>query len=253
MHFGVEFPAVAVRFASQCRDAFFALILESRGDPSEVAPVELPALSARRATVEDLPSLRGLWQAAGLPWDQLDRFVTEFQVVPASVDSDVLIGAVGFLVEGGDGLLHSEAVVADEAADETRAALWRRVQIIGRNQGVHRIWTQEDAAYWATCGFKAAGPEALAACKGSFLDRSASWLWFEYPAPETVKARLDEQMAIWQATRTQEAAALQERIRHYRNLAVLVATVVIGIMIVMLSIIMRQHPEVMQRLLHGGK
>ena len=225
--------------------------LESSPFSGEVGPVEPPALSARRATVEDLAALRVLWQAAGLPWDQLDRFVTEFQVVPASDDS--MLGAVGFLVEGADALLHSESVAPGEQADEVRSALWRRVQIMGRNQGVHRIWTQEDAGYWSTCGFKVATAEPLGACKATFLDRAASWQVFEFPAPETVKARLDEQMAIWQATRAQEAEAMQERIRNFRNIAVLVATLVIGVMIIMLSVIMRQHPELMQRLLHGGK
>ncbi len=213
--------------------------------------METPALSARRATVEDLPSLRLLWQAAGLPWDQLDRFVTEFQVVPG--DEEALLGAIGFLVEGTDGLLHTESVTAGENADEIRASLWRRIQIIGRNQGVHRIWTQEDDPYWVTCGFLPASPERLAASPATFLDRTAAWHLFEFPAPEKVKARLDEQMAIWQATRAQEAEDLQQRIRNFRNIAVLVATVVVGVMIILLSIVMRQHPEVMQRLLHGGQ
>ena len=213
--------------------------------------MESPALSARRATVEDLAGLRVLWLAAGLPWDQLDRFVSEFQVVPGPEES--MLGAIGFLVEGADALLHSESVAPGEQADEVRAALWRRIQIMGRNQGVHRIWTQEDAAYWPTCGFNAASASVVEGCKATFVDRTAIWQIFEFPAPEMVKARLDEQMAIWQATRAQEAAAMQERIRNFRNLAVLIATLVIGGMIILLSILMRQHPEVMQRLLHGGK
>ncbi len=195
--------------------------------------------------------MRLLWQAAGLPWDQLDRFVTEFQVVPG--ESEELLGAIGFLVEGTDGLLHTESVTAAENADEIRASLWRRIQIIGRNQGIQRIWTQEDAPYWMTCGFSPASPERLGSTSATFLDRTASWQVFDIAAPEKVKARLDEQMAIWQATRSQEAEELQQRIRNFRNIAVLVATVVVGVMIVLLSIVMRQHPEVMQRLLHGGR
>jgi hypothetical protein len=213
--------------------------------------VEPPVLSARRATVEDLPALRLLWQAAGLPWDQLDRFVTEFQVVPG--DGETLLGAIGFLVEGTQGLLHTESVTDGESADEVRSALWRRIQIIGRNQGVHQVWTQEDAPFWVTCGFMPASPERLQATSATFLDRTAAWQVFEFAAPEKLKARVDEQMAIWQATRAQEAEELQQRIRNFRNVAVLVATVVVGVMIVLLSIVMRQHPEVMQRLLHGGR
>lgn len=58
-------------------------MLETRARPSHAGRVELPALNVRRATVEDLPALQVLWQQADLPWMELERFATEFQVVLA--------------------------------------------------------------------------------------------------------------------------------------------------------------------------
>ena len=60
----------------------------------------------RRATIDDLPALKSLWQSMNLPVPDLERRLTEFQV---AVDSgNTLIGAVGFQMAGKQGLVHSE-------------------------------------------------------------------------------------------------------------------------------------------------
>ncbi len=208
--------------------------------------MEPPALSARRATVEDLPALQALWQQAGLPWLELERFVTEFQVVPSEVDG-VLLAAIGLLVEGNDALLHTEALADSEQADELRATLWRRVQIVARNQGVQRLWTQEDADYWATGGFSKAAPATVAGATATFVDRSADWRVYELIDPDKAKHMVDEQMAIWQAERAQEAEALQDKIRAFRTVAFGLAIVVTLAALGMLLYIGMRHPEIFRR------
>jgi N-acetylglutamate synthase-like GNAT family acetyltransferase len=207
--------------------------------------VEPPALSARRATVEDLPALQALWQQAGLPWLELERYVTEFQVVPAEVDG-TLLGAVGLLVEGNDALLHTEAVAVTgaEQADELRATLWRRVQIVARNQGVQRLWTQEDADYWQASGFSKAAPATVAGATATFVDKSAEWRICELIDPDKAKHLVDEQMAIWQAARAQEAEALQDTIRVFRTTAFGVAIMVTLVALGMLFYIGMRRPEI---------
>ena len=220
--------------------------------------MELPALSARRATVEDLPALQALWQIGGLPAEELEKFLTEFQVVPGEGEG-VLLGAIGLMVEGNDALLHSEALVpGDEGdggdqSDAIRAALWRRLQIIARNQGIHRLWTQEDADYWRTGGFGAAPAETVSAATAAFVDKTATWLVCELIDPAKAKQLVTEQMAIWHATRTQEADELQGKIRAFRNASLLIVAVVVVLMIGMVVFVLRQRPEILQRLLHGGR
>ena len=214
--------------------------------------MELPALSARRATVEDLPALQALWQIGGLPADELEKFLTEFQVVPGEGEG-VLLGAIGLMVEGNDALLHSEALVPGDEGDEIRAALWRRLQIVARNQGIHRLWTQEDADYWRTGGFGAAPAETVSAATVAFVDKTATWLVCDLIDPAKAKQLVTEQMAIWHATRTQEADELQGKIRAFRNASILVAAVVVVLMIGMVVFVLRQRPEILQRLLHGGR
>ncbi len=214
--------------------------------------MELPALSARRATVEDLPALQALWQIGGLPADELEKFLTEFQVV-AGEGEGVLLGAIGLMVEGNDALLHSEALAPGDEGDEIRAALWRRLQIVARNQGIHRLWTQEDADYWRTGGFGAVPAETVSAATAAFVDKTSTWLVCDLIDPAKAKQLVTEQMAIWHATRTQESDELQGKIRTFRNASLLIAAVVVVLMIGMVVFVLRQRPEILQRLLHGGR
>lgn len=214
--------------------------------------MESPALSARRATIEDLPALQALWQRAGLPWQELEAYVAEFLVVTRD-DGAELLAALGLLVEHNDALLHPEALAETEDADELRAALWRRVQILARNQGIQRLWTQEDADYWRTVGFALPAPPTVAGTTATFVDKSAAWLLCEMIDPDKAKQIVSEQMAIWQAARAQEAAELQAKIRRFRNFAMLLASLVtISTLAIFLYVILR-HPEIMQRFLHGGR
>ena len=165
----------------------------------------------------------------------------------------VLLGAIGLMVEGNDALLHSEALAPGDEGDEIRAALWRRLQIVARNQGIHRLWTQEDADYWRTGGFGAAPAETVSAATAAFVDKTSTWLVCDLIDPAKAKQLVTEQMAIWHATRTQEADELQGKIRAFRNASLLVAAVVVVLMIGMVVFVLRQRPEILQRLLHGGR
>lgn len=180
-------------------------------------------LTARRAAPEDLGALQGLWQQAGLPWDQLGGFLQEFLVVSAEDES--VVGSVGLLIEGDDALLHSEAIHPAVDADAVRAALWRRMQIVARNQGVKSLWTQEDAPYWLASGFGPPSHDRIAACRASFMDPDPSLAWRLFPLvdPDRVRDVLEEQFAILEASRLQSAETLQKRIRTLRLLAIVIA------------------------------
>ncbi len=108
----------------------------------------------RRATVEDLPRLRGLWQTALLPAQDLEKSLTEFQVVEG-LDGR-LMGALGFRVLGRNAWIYSEAYTHPNTEALVRPPLWNRLKVLATREGVFRIWTQEKAAFWPKCGFRAA-------------------------------------------------------------------------------------------------
>jgi len=204
--------------------------------------------TARRATLEDLPALETLWQRCGLPWEQLEKFFTEFQVI-AGEDSAVH-AALGLLVEGSDGLVHTEAIPpSDIDPDELRAVLWRRVQIVARNQGVQRLWTQEDAPYWVASGFSAPTPAIRTEVHASFLDADPGWKIFQLVDPDKASRLVQEQLAIWQASREQESGEFLNTISTVRNAAFLITGVIIAILMGMALYIFVRRPDLMQQLL----
>jgi len=221
--------------------------LKSAGSPAYFCGVELPALQARRATLEDLPLLQTLWQRLGLPWEQLERYLTEFQVVTGGDGS--IRAAIGLLVEGTEALVHTEAVADPEDANDCRDALWRRLQIVARNQGVARLWTQEDAAFWTAAGFVSAAPAQLESLRASFADPQAPWRIFEFVNPSAAKL-ITQQLAIWDASRAGEREDLQGRIRPLRNLAFALAGLVI-VALIGLAVFVVMNKDVLQRQLRG--
>lgn len=161
-----------------------------------------------------------------MPWEELGGFISEFQM---TVDEDgLLTGAIGLLIEGNQALLHSEAIRAGADPDLARSALWRRVQTVARHQGVHRVWTQEDADYWRTSGFSPVPPPLVDRVQASFLKSADSWTACDLMDPERAKAAVNEQLAILEAERMREADEFQGKVRIFRAFALLLAFIVLA-------------------------
>ena len=88
----------------------------------------------RRATLEDLAQLRGLWQQAHLPSPELEKRFTEFQVITNGEGR--LVGAIGLHVERQQGHIHSEAYADFETAPGVRPLLWERILRLAKNNGL---------------------------------------------------------------------------------------------------------------------
>ena len=204
-------------------------------------------LNARRANEEDLTALEELWRQASLPWEQLGGFLQEFIV--ATDEEDHIVGAVGLLIEGDNALLHSEAIHPGVDADPVRMALWRRMQIVARNQGVTSIWTQEDAPYWQASGFDPAPAGRVESSTASVLDRTASWHLFPLVDPDRVRDVLEEQFAILEASRLESADALQKRIRTIRLLAFVITAGVAAVGLFFFYRVASARPDILRQIL----
>jgi len=211
-------------------------------------PVEDEPIRARRATVDDLPALHALWQRAGLPWDQLDRFVTEFLVIPG--EEGILLAAIGLQVDGDQGLFHSEAILPNEDADSYRAALWQRLQIVARNHGAVRLWTLEDAPFWRSV-FVQADPALIHALQTSFADPTAEWWTFQIIDPAKAQKLVDEQLALWEATRQVGSTDLTDSIQRFRQISFLLVGVVITMMLGMVLYVLVRRPDALQQVIRG--
>jgi N-acetylglutamate synthase-like GNAT family acetyltransferase len=116
------------------------------------AAVSSGAYQVRRATLEDLPALRELWKKTNLPLPDLEKRFTEVQI--AETLDGQMAGALGIKIERLHGHLHSEAVLEKENL-ALYEAFWQRMQILARNYGLFRLWTESQTPYWQTIGFKA--------------------------------------------------------------------------------------------------
>jgi N-acetylglutamate synthase-like GNAT family acetyltransferase len=209
--------------------------------------VESTLINARRATPEDLPDLLDLWKDTGLPAEELARFIAEFQV--GTDESEQLLGAIGMMIEGSDALLHSEAIRTGVDADMVRGSLWRRIQIVARNQGVQCVWTQEDAEFWRANGFAAPPADRLAAPKASFVDPTATWTTCFLSDPARSPTFIEEQLAVLKTSQQIESEAFQRRLKMFRTVSYTLAFLVVAACFVLLFWLALSHPEFFRRLL----
>jgi N-acetylglutamate synthase-like GNAT family acetyltransferase len=191
--------------------------------------MEPAPLESRRATIEDLGALEILWSQSGLPAAELVKFLTEFHVV-TDPDGQIL-HAIGLLVEGDQALLHSEALSVPQSIepDACRAAVWRRLRILARNQGISRIWTQEDAEYWQVSGYQPISESQLPAELPSFVPREAGWWMHQSPDAAQADLMVQREFALWKTQREQESQSFQQRVKVFRAVAlVLFALSLVG-------------------------
>ncbi|MSU34320.1 MAG: hypothetical protein EXS36_04280 [Pedosphaera sp.] len=208
--------------------------------------METPAIQARRATLDDLPALLELWQATGLPGEQLEQFLTEFQLV--SDEQGSLCAAVGLLIHQQDGLIHSEAIAAGADADTCRAALWRRTQIVARNAGITRLWTPEEDPFWIANGFHPATPAEVADMPTAIANPDTKWFLHLSMDPNRAKQIVNEQLAIWETSRMQDKEDFTRKIGSIRSIALLFAALIIGGAFVLAMYIFWRQPNILGKI-----
>jgi N-acetylglutamate synthase-like GNAT family acetyltransferase len=132
-----------------------------------------PKYRVRRATLDDLRPLGALWGTMNFAVDELARRITDFQVVESA--QGVLLGATGLAVAERQGRVHSEAFTDFSLADTLRPLVWDRLQAVALNQGLLRLWTQEQAPFWSHCGLVKADAEALEKLPAPWRGLPAGW------------------------------------------------------------------------------
>lgn len=136
-----------------------------------------PEFLGRRATLDDLPALRPLWEAERLPVADLEKRVTEFQV--AHTAGGTIVGAIGFKITGQSGLIHSEVFADFALADTLRGVLWERIKTLGRNFSLVRAWMRGSLPYWRGLGFDPADDATLEKLPPEFGTREEAWCAFK--------------------------------------------------------------------------
>jgi N-acetylglutamate synthase-like GNAT family acetyltransferase len=130
-------------------------------------------LTLRRATLDDLEALRGLWRECRQPEFELEKRFTEFQI---AVDPHGwIVGALGVRAQGQHAEVHHLALRSGNQADGISSLLWERILDLANQFQAHRLWTRESGPFWTGLGF--VPPDAvLRELPPRFGHRSDAWL-----------------------------------------------------------------------------
>ena len=191
-----------------------------------------PNLRIRRATTDDFQSLRGLWNSMRFPADELERRLTEFQVVEA--DDGQIAGAIGLQITGQHALLHSEGYTDFSVADAARELFWERIQTIAAHHGVFRLWTQENSPFWVRWGFQPANAETLGRLPGEWKRSEEKWLTIQLKDEEAL-ATLEKELSLFRESEKQRTARALDQARTMTTTITIIAFVV-GIALIGLAI-----------------
>jgi len=182
-----------------------------------------PEYTARRATVDDLSGLKILWERARFQVLDLEKRLTEFQLIVS--DGGDLIGALALHIEAKQGLLHSGAFAQPEQEEQFRPQLWERIQSVARNHGLNRLWTQEGAPFWLQAGFVEGSAETLPRLPPGFGDRQARWLTLQLKDENVAALSIEHEFELFQTAQKEET----ERLRRLGRTMKVTVFVVIGI------------------------
>ena len=185
-----------------------------------------PEYSLRRATVDDLPGLKLLWERARLQVLDLEKRLTDFQMVVS--DAGDLIGAIGLHIEGKQGQVHSEAFAQPEQDAKFREQVWERIQVLARNHGLVRLWTREGAPFWQQqAGFAEASAELAGKLPASFGDAAGRWLMLQLREENLSVLSIEREFELFQVSQKQETEKLMQLGRTLK----LITLVVLGVVL----------------------
>ncbi len=182
----------------------------------------------RRATTDDFQSLRSLWNSMRLPVGQLEKRLTELQVIETA--DGQIVGAIGVQIIRQHALLHSEGYTDFAVADAARQLFWERIQTITAHHGVFRLWTQENSPFWVRWGFQPATIEQLERLPAEWKHSEGKWLTFQLKNEEAIAA-LDKELEAFRESEKKRTAETLEQARTMTTTITVIAFVV-GIILI---------------------
>ncbi len=197
----------------------------------------------RRATIDDLPGLRAMWQALALPAAELQNRLTEFQVIATPAG---LLGAVGFEIAGQDGRVHSEVFSDFGYADHFRPLLWERLEALAGSHSVIRIWTLETSPFWKRNGLRPADTNLLRALPAAWAALTGNWLCIQL-REQLDEKKIEQQLAAYRAAERERTARVASQGQWIKRLALLAAVVLAIFVIVAVAYLLKHNSRLLGR------
>jgi len=167
-------------------------------------------LIARRANLDDLTVLRGLWQLERLPTHELDKRLTEFHV--AARPDGLVTGTVGFLVSGQQAWIHSLAFASLAQAAEGLPVVWEHLLTLARSQNIVRLWLHGPVAdHWREAGFSPATAGDLKKLPAGFGHQAGSWHTLALRDESAMAAVVEKELGSFHEAQQREAERLRRQ------------------------------------------
>jgi N-acetylglutamate synthase-like GNAT family acetyltransferase len=198
----------------------------------------------RRATLDDLGQLTSLWQAMHYNVDDLARRITEFQVADSG-DGKVL-GALGLQIAQRQGLVHSEGFTDFGLSERLRALMWDRLQALAINHGLHRLWTREEAPFWARCGLQKPDQAALAKLPAAWQGAGSGLLTIKLKEDVEEIISADKEFAMFMESEKQRSARALQQARVLKGVATVLALGLLGLVIAGAVLVISKNPHLLR-------
>ncbi len=193
----------------------------------------------RRATLDDLPNLKALWNLMHLPVDALEKRLTEFQVVESS--DGQLVGALGIQILRHHAWLHSESHRDFALADQVRPLLLERIRSLASNHGVFRLWTRETSPFWTGHGFLPASPELLKKLPEAWSGSGPDWLTLQLKDEQAIIS-MEKELALFMESEKQRSQRALQQARALKTIATFVALVLAIFVVGVMLYLFRKNP-----------
>jgi N-acetylglutamate synthase-like GNAT family acetyltransferase len=175
------------------------------------------AYQTRRATLEDLPMLRGFWQAAHLSAEELERRFTEFQV--ALDQEGQIAGTLGLQISRLQGLVHSEAFSSPEVAAEIRPLLWQRIMTVARNNGLVRLWALPTTRFYREQGMVDIDDTIRAKLPEGFGSPMADWVSLKLKDENPAASAAEQEFEVFAISQRVETERMMDRAKAFKIIA----------------------------------
>lgn len=178
----------------------------------------------RRATVDDLPALRKLWDVGHLPTLELDKRFTEFQV--ATDHKGEIVAAIGLHIERQQGLIHNEVYQPPELSEQIRPIFWDRILNLAKNHGLSRLWCLATTSFFRQQGMLEADSASLNTLPSAFGHPNAGWLALKLKE-DVQPVSLDKEFALFAQSQRDQTDELIKRAQFIRVLAYTFLTIIV--------------------------
>ncbi len=184
------------------------------------------AYQTRRATLEDLPQLRALWQGAHLDPADLEKRFTEFQIA-LNADGEVA-GAIGLQMNKLHGLVHSEAFANPNEAAEIRPLLWPRILTVAKNNGLVRLWALPTTIFYREQGMTDIDDALRAKLPEGFGSPMADWVTLKLKEENPGAGSIEKEFEVFAMAQRAESERVMDQAKAFKLVAYGLLIVVLG-------------------------